>query len=364
MNVKQQFPDEQSLQNFISEHVSEYESGINQAVGHLEVEYLRKTKSAKWGIALVLFGFFILQMTGVVATLSNWLAFGTVIFSFFAIKKGIVMMIEAKKAIGIFNDSFNQVLYPIVFGIFGLKATLAEKTEVKKATESELLATGKLQTFMRWLTAFKRPEFAEYDKVKTLLEHSELITEPKNQIKIDDIIQIDRQGKTLLVSELDVKHVTGSGKNRSVKQIFTGYFVAFDLNHNTTAKVFVSTEGDSSGFGHQNFINSMLDKGVQETKLEWNDFENLLRVATDNPLEARYILTPDLMLDLYNWWQSKKMEIRLAFIEGRMYLLFPDEKMPLDHTVKRIDTVELKKYFESICLPLLHILHLVEDVET
>lgn len=363
MNIKQQFPDEQTLQNYISEHIDEYKGIISSAVGHLEAEYLKKTKSSKWGIVLIISGFIILQMTGVSATLSGWLAFGTLLLSFYVIRAGVLKIISAQQAIETFNNLFNQVLYPVVFKIFALQANLVDKTFEKKISDSELVATGRLKTLMKWLTSFKRKEFVEDEKIITLLDHSELITEPRNQLKIDNVIQADLAGKTLVVAELDVKHVTGSGKNRSVKQIFTGYFVAFDTNYNVSSKTFVSTENDNSGFGNQTFFNSLADNGVKETKLEWNDFENLLRVATDNPIDARYILTTDFMNDLYNWWQGKKVEIRISFVGGRMYLLFPDDRIRFDGTVKQINIEELKKYMESICLPLLHVLHLVHDIE-
>jgi hypothetical protein len=196
-----------------------------------------------------------------------------------------------------------------------------------------------------------------------LLEYSELITEPRNRVTIDDKIVSTFNDNRLFLSELQVKHVTGNGKNKRTKHIFHGYFVSFDLSRALTGKTFVSTEGDKKGFGHQSFFTAKKNKGLAETELEWNDFEKLLHVVTNDPIEARYILTPDFMLDLYIWWVSKKENIRISFIDNKMYLLFPDKGIRIGRTIRRIDAQELQPYLESICVPLLHVLHLIEDVK-
>jgi hypothetical protein len=102
---------------------------------------------------------------------------------------------------------------------------------------------------------------------------------------------------------------------------------------------------------------------VKETKFEWNDFEELLHVATDNNREAREILTPEFMTDLYDWWKNHgKLNIRIAFVGNLMYMLFPDGQIRFEKTVSSVEPQELKEYMLTIARPLLHVLHLVEDV--
>jgi len=86
-------------------------------------------------------------------------------------------------------------------------------------------------------------------------------------------------------------------------------------------------------------------------------------VVTSDPTEARYILTPDFMSDLYDWWQSKKTNIRIVFKDNRMYVLYPDRDVKFGYTLVTLTAEEFKKYLLSIARPLLHVLHLVEDVE-
>jgi hypothetical protein len=86
-------------------------------------------------------------------------------------------------------------------------------------------------------------------------------------------------------------------------------------------------------------------------------------VATDNGREAREVLTTEFMTDLYDWWKShEKLNIRIAFVGNLMYMLFPDSQIRFEKTVSKVEPNELKEYILTIARPLLHVLHLVEDV--
>ncbi len=167
----------------------------------------------------------------------------------------------------------------------------------------------------------------------------------------------------MFLAELNLKHVTGSGKDRRVKKIFHGYFVSFPIGKVLQGKTFVSTEGDTRGFGHTSFWSGFTAGEVKKTSLEWNEFEDLLHVATSNPTEARYILTPNFMIDLHDWWKEKKQNIRFSFLENRVYILFPDTKIQLGKTLETLGEHEVGEYLQSIAVPLLHVLHVIEDVE-
>ena len=69
------------------------------------------------------------------------------------------------------------------------------------------------------------------------------------------------------------------------------------------------------------------------------------------------------MLDLHAWWSKQKQNIRVSFIDNKMYMLFPDKEIRIGKTVKQIDAEQIQQYLESISIPLLHVLHLVEDIK-
>jgi hypothetical protein len=103
-------------------------------------------------------------------------------------------------------------------------------------------------------------------------------------------------------------------------------------------------------------------KNLTLTELEWNDFENKLKVLTTNPVEARQLLTPDLMLDLFNWWQAKQQDIRVSFYKNKMHILVEDNRVRTEPDLTHFTPQDPQVHLYSVTLPLLHILHLAEDI--
>ena len=136
-----------------------------------------------------------------------------------------------------------------------------------------------------------------------------------------------------------------------------------DLPVLRSGKTFVSTDGDRNGFGHRTFWNTRVtDAGLSDVILEWNEFENLLHVASTDQIEARVVLTPDVMHRLYDWWQGEKGNIRLSFIASRLYILFPSREVTLAASVKTISPEAIRNELLVITKPLVPILHLLEVV--
>jgi hypothetical protein len=265
-----------------------------------------------------------------------------------------------------FHAKVDTILFGSVFSLFGLKGELIEHTVVVDRKKIE--GTGrKIQETIDILQAHFRSlrESPETEQVVSSLTASELVTEPFNVTHIDNVFALDISDRRLMVSELHLQNIVYSGKHRQVQEIFKGYFVALPLKKAVTGKTFVSTEGDKLGFAHRTFWSTLLESTnkVKETKLEWNDFEALLHVATDNNREAREILTPQFMQDLYTWWKKHEgLNIRISFVGNLMYVLFPDSQIRFNKTVSKVEASELKEYILTIAVPLLHVLHLVEDV--
>jgi len=376
MNVKQQFPDEDSLKSYLRSNIGEFLKQVKAEVGPLEAEYLKQSKLRKTGVwfmslapFVLIFGSEILRFLPFMGTEQLVVVIVPVAVAGYMFWVGWDKIMGTGAAIAAFHNRLNDVIYPLVFSIFDLSAARIAHTQKSKKDydtafkhegESNWASTMRLAQVAQQLQSIKSHEF---DKVMTLLDHSELITEPRNRVKVDDMLITSVYDRPLFFSELNVKHVTGSGKNKRTKKIFHGYFVSFDLKRPLSGKTFVSTEGDKKGFGHQSFFTTKKNAGLEATELEWNDFENLLHVVTNDPTEARYILTPDFMLDLYSWWKEKQENIRISFRDDKMYVLFPDKGVRIGKTISHIDKQELQAYLESISIPLLHTLHLIEDVQ-
>ncbi len=252
-----------------------------------------------------------------------------------------LLFVPAATLVGIQNPSIVSSEHPVL---------VHKPDESRSPAQASLV--GKLLQYQALVRQNNEP-------ILTQLRSSELITESYNITTVETVCTGSVRDTTITVAELAVAHETGSGKNRSVRTIFHGYFVACTLRRPVSGKTFVSTEQDKTGFGNLSFFST---NSPQETVLEWNDFENKLHVATTNEVEARYILTPDFMSDLYDWWQGQTGNIRLSFINDQMYILYPDAKVRIGKTIKNLDEIALNEHLLTIARPLMHVVHLVEDL--
>lgn len=218
------------------------------------------------------------------------------------------------------------------------------------------------------IECFDRQALYTHDKanlasVKEILTKSELLTERIDMVAADDTFIFFEPFKTT-VRELAATRTEQRGKSSVNVTVFKGVFVEVELNKTLEGVTFISTEGNKSGFGHIGFFSSVLGLGnIKETKLEWNQFEKDLHVATDNEVEARYILTPNFMEDLHNWWSEEKENIRIVFRDGKMLMLLPDRGVQIGRSTSSDKTEDLKDYAFTMIKPLWRTLSLIEDVK-
>ncbi len=344
---------------------------VKKEVGSLESEYIRYRRRQRFGVLLIAAGFLlpnlvIFTMEIVAAGIINWwsnainiLVFGAsvLLFGYFGIK----MMVSGIASIKKFHGSVDHVLFAQTFTLLGVEGKLIEHSAALDEREFADTRIGKIKkTFATYAKAHKKSK--EANEAIELLKQSELVTEPFNHSTVDNLFELKINDGLLHGAELDIKHITGSGKNRQVKNIFKGYSVSYELPHVLDGKTFISTEGDKYGFGHRTFWSVVTETRAQETTLEWNDFEELLHVATTDRVEARYILTPSFMMELHEWWKGKDTNIRMSFLGNRVYMLFPDDQIRIDETVDSINEQEVKEYMLSIARPLLHVVRLIEGI--
>lgn len=375
MSVKQYIKDEAALQAVVAEQIKEITEQTRTEVGALEKQYVQFRHYQRIGFLIIAAAFLLPNMAVFIlevffASLSNnWSTLISVAVFFVSLALclyyGVRFLLSGSDVIRMFHAKVDRVLFGKIFAIFQLKGKLIEHTVI--IDKKEVDPTGsKWRQLVHIIVAHFRSlrESEKSDRVMTTLTSSELITEPFNTTKIDNIFEITLGDRQLFVSELHIQQITGSGRSRQAKQIFKGYFATTQLSKQLKGKTFVSTEGDQYGFAHRTYWSGLTNEAVKETIFEWNDFEELLHVATNNEQEARHVLTPDFMTDLYDWWKlQEKTNIRISFIENNFYLLFPDKQIRFEDTVSEVEEKPLQEYLLTIAKPLMHVLHLVEDVK-
>lgn len=376
MSIKDSIKDEAGLETVVEYKIAAITAATRREVGKLEEDYAKFRRYQRIGFLLIAAAFllpnsavFVLEVLFVnltnfwstIISISVFLA-SLMLCSYF----GFRFVMSGSEVIRQFHAKVDTILFGAVFSLFGVKGELIEHTVVvdRKPVDG---TGGKISELIDILRGHFRSlrESPESEQVLASLTASELITEPYNTTHIDNVFAVDVSDRRVMVSELHLEHITNSGRSRQVKQVFKGYFVALPLKKALTGKTFISTEGDTHGFAHRTYWSTLLETEtkIKETKFEWNDFEALLHVATDNNREAREILTPEFMSGLYDWWKNHdKLNIRIAFSGNLMYMLFPDSQIRFEQTVSKVEVNELKEYILTIARPLLHVLHLVEDV--
>jgi Protein of unknown function (DUF3137) len=360
--LKERIPNEEALQAQITEHLPAITAAIMAAVGPLEQEYIAYNRKILVFTGAVVVYFVSIQLGFLMLTsFFGELAAAGFLFlllPFFMLRYMYRYVRDHGAVKRAFASGVDAVVYEQVFKMLGYAGTHIKHTSVNTASLS-----AKYPALSKVLESLASPQESspESVKVKGELEQSELITRPHNTVTVDNLIATQLANVDLTMSELDVSHETGSGKNRSVQQIFKGNFVVVDLPKKLSGRTFVTSEGDTHGFGHRSFLSDGKD-GVHETVLEWGEFEEMLHVATTDEMEARYILTPNFMATLHDWWKGKTGNIRISFINSRLYLLFPDDMVRFSHTISKITEKETEEYCLSIARPLLHVIHLVEEV--
>ncbi len=192
------------------------------------------------------------------------------------------------------------------------------------------------------------------NELKKDIERTGLISESFNQVTIDDRYCLIHQ-YPMTIKEISL---TEKGSKSSVV-VFSGFVAEVNLPKSLTGEVYISTEGDT-------FAESSIDwwnnSDIQKTTLEWNQFENDLHIATNNPLVTREVLTPDFMVDLHSWWQEDKKPIRIAFKGNKMFILFPETSIRLGFATDAAEFEALQEYAMQVAKPIWRILCLVEEV--
>ena len=154
-----------------------------------------------------------------------------------------------------------------------------------------------------------------------------------NREEYDDIFTITHDGVKIKVIETHLEDEHGSGKNRRIINVFKGVVIIFPSNKRVKAQTIVTTKGDKNirnsitgitasvitssllliGFIFVrdffnifiygavllifafSYINQKRNNKMRDVKLEDVEFDKRFQVASEDQLEARYLITPAFM---------------------------------------------------------------------
>ena len=132
-----------------------------------------------------------------------------------------------------------------------------------------------------------------------------------NICKTDDRITGNYNSIPLELSDIDLKHESGSGKNHRVVQVFKGLLIKFPMNKEFTGDIIVKKD-----------TLKLLGDSENRVHLEDPVFEKYFDVQTSNKIIGMQILTADIMEELVNFEREIKIRYDIYIKNNEIYLRF------------------------------------------
>jgi len=269
----------------------------------------------------------------------------------FTVAGGIILFSIAK-----FRDPVPCIIFPLMAAVgitlgLGWYISRGYRSEFKMAIIERLVkfVDEQLDYNAKW--HIKQSEF----------NASKIFSTKPNRYKGDDMVW-GKIGETAIrFSEVDAKHESGSGKNRTVVQVFKGLFFIADFNKHFGGRTVVLPDTTEKVFGKlaQTFqkLNFTRDELV---KLEDPQFEKEFVVYSSDQVEARYILSTSLMKRIVDFKRNSDKKIYFSFINSQVNAAVSFKRSLFEPKLfsTLLDFGLVREYFEDLSLAV----GLIEDL--
>ncbi len=182
---------------------------------------------------------------------------------------------------------------------------------------------------------------------------SELFQTRSNLYKGDDRVW-GRVGKTQIeFSEILAQHIRRSGKTTTVHTIFRGLFFMADFHKHFRTQTFVFPDTAEKLLGRfGKTLQSLNPARPNLIALEDPRFEKEFVVYGQDPIEARYILSPNLMERILQFRQKTGRRIFLSFVDSKLYLAVWFDRSLFEPKLFRslLDFQTIQEYFGDVQL--------------
>ncbi len=179
------------------------------------------------------------------------------------------------------------------------------------------------------------PEFEDYsgdDLVKGTIE--------KTTIELSEV------HLTFRPSDFDVL-LTSAYKGKD----FNGLFISADFHKHFKGNTFVLPKSNKFEKALKK-MQAKIDPSIQFVQLDDPVFNETFMVFATDQIEARYILSPNMMERLYRFKEKTEFNISVSFVNSQVNIAIPVNKLFFEphYTVTAIDFEPIQEYFEDIQL--------------
>lgn len=228
----------------------------------------------------------------------------TIIFNFFLVWTFVGYLFCELESVAISKAIDSQIESSTLFAILGLIAVLfwngKNVKEYKTKYKQEIVKTF-IDSLRKNIT-YNPDDVLEEKQIEQCYRAAAFDNKSFNRFYADDSIEgyIDNEVYAK-IADLQIKHVTGSGKNKSVVIRFEGLFAVTNCKANFRTPVKISKNAVP------------LLKAVNAVELDNEEFERFFDVYSDEKILAVRILTHDVMECLLDFYQKYKIQYELVF---------------------------------------------------
>ncbi len=144
---------------------------------------------------------------------------------------------------------------------------------------------------------------------------------------------------------------------------FHGLYFAADFHKDFRSATLLLPDGAESLWGELGRFLQRIDPGREQPLVEFEDpdFERLFEVRAEDPIEARYLLSPAMMKRLVDYHRRSRSLLRVSFVGSRIHVGIERERGFFDPSAsERLDSFEnLSRCYEDLAL----VFGLVEDLK-
>jgi hypothetical protein len=250
---------------------------------------------------------------------------------------------------------------PLGIALLVIGAVYASKATEWRNTFKYRVMARLVKLFHPSLNYYPHRAIAEQEYHLSMLFHN---SPDPDRYRGEDYIEgvIDKTDIRLSELHTEYRQVTYDSKGRRREHwvtIFRGLFISADFHKHFHGVTLVLPDTEQSwlgGFGQwlQSISAKLGNQPGELVKMEDPEFERLFKVFSTDQVEARYILTPNMIRRIVDFRNRTKSQVRLSFIASRVFVAIstyhnyfepPSLFAPAD---KLLDPSTLAQYFEEL----------------
>jgi len=250
---------------------------------------------------------------------------------------------------------------PLGIALLIIGAVYASKATEWRNTFKYRVMARLVKLFHPSLNYYPHRAIAEQEYHLSMLFHN---SPDPDRYRGEDYIEgvIDKTDIRLSELHTEYRQVTYDSKGRRREHwvtIFRGLFISADFHKHFHGVTLVLPDTEQSwlgGFGQwlQSISAKLGNQPGELVKMEDPEFERLFKVFSTDQVEARYILTPNMIRRIVEFRKKTNSPIRLSFIASRVFVAIPTYHnyfeppslfAPAD---KLLDPATLAEYFEEL----------------